>query len=177
MDIDAVHQKLADDDVLRKAKDFQRAIADLLFEYTWVIESVEDCYDHLDEEQAEAGALLRSVHRTAQCALNTIESANERFGRAFTELEDFAEPLSPRDVYETSVVDALHALGGTAHWGDIWKNVQEAMKARKEPAWVGMTYRRLPDLMANGLLRNGSLPGTYELTDAGRALGTQRAGA
>ena len=178
MDITAVHQKLADDDVLKNAKVFQDAVGTLLFEYTWVIESVEDCYHHLDEQgKAEAGALLRSVHETAQGALNTIESANERFRKAFGELEGFAKPLPPRDVYETSVVDALHTLGGVAHWSDIWKNVKQAMKAMNEPAWLGMTYRRLPELMAGDLLRNGPTPGTYELTDTGRELATQRAGA
>ena len=63
MDIHIMHQKLADDEVLRNADQFHTAIVDALHTYTWVVESVEDCHDNLDAYNEKAAELLKEVHQ------------------------------------------------------------------------------------------------------------------
>ena len=104
MDIDAVHQKLADDEVLGKADEFNQIIANALFKYTCAAESVEDCHTYLDKEGGrEASVLLREVHRTAARALNRIDEANHHSAQP-----SVSSPIGQKDAAQRHLQDGRY---------------------------------------------------------------------
>ncbi len=163
MNIDAVHQKIADDEALPKAEAFGEAVSDALFAYTCATESVEDCYRALDPQgNEEAAALLREVYETAAQSLNAIDDALRDYNAAFRKLAGFARPLEPRDLHGMAAVDALYALGGSAPIEDVIERVNGRLAAAGETAWAGTVARarpvqadRLPQV-ASHLVRSNS---------------------
>ena len=96
MNIDAVHQKIADDEALPKAEAFGEAVSDALFAYTCATESVEDCYRALDPQgNEEAAVLLREVYETAAQSLNAIDDALRDYNAAFRKLAGSRVPSNP----------------------------------------------------------------------------------
>ena len=179
MNINAVHQKLADDEVLRKADEFSQIVGRALFEYTCASESVEDCQTYLDEEGGrEASALLRDVHSTAARALDRIDEANHQFSAAFRKLADWAQARPPRDTYRMAAIDALHSLGGRAPGSDILDKEKELLIAAGETPWLGTIGHAESVLIESGLVvvePRSEWPAVWALSDAGKQLAEERA--
>ena len=179
MNIDAVHQKLADDEILRKADEFSQIVGNALFKYTCAAESVEDCHTYLDKEGGrQASALLREVHRTAARALDRIDEANHQFSAAFSKLADWAEQRPPRDTYRMAAIDALHSLGGRAPAHDVLDKEKELLIAAGETPWLGTIGRAENELIESGLVvvePRSEWPAVWALSDAGKQLAEERA--
>lgn len=176
MNIDAVHQKIADDEALPKAEAFADAVSDALFAYTCASESVEDCRRSLDSQgNEEAAALLRDVSQTASRAMSEIDDALRDYSDAFRRLADFARPLEPRDIHGMAAVDALYALGGSAPIGDVIERVNDRLAAAEEPAWAGSVARACAKVIEDGLMFVGPDRWTWTLSAKGGELAEQRA--
>ena len=173
MNIDAVHQKLADDEVFTKAEAFGEIVGDALFEYTCTAESVEDCWRHLDEQgNGEAVELLRDVYERATAALDAIENAHRDYAKAFEDLAAFAAPICPRDIFKRSVLDALFSLNGRAPVNEVMETAKGLLGDSGEELWPGTLRRAMHDMQRDGLL-TADPPGVWRLTDKGWEL-TQR---
>lgn len=174
MNINVVHQKLADDEVLRRASAFSEVVGMALFEYTCTAESVEDCCNNLDEEgNEEAVALLREVYRKAARALDRIDDAHGDYCDAFRKLADFVNPAQPRDIFKMSIVDALYALNGRALRTDITYTAEEFLGDAKEDLWPATFERAIHDLQQGGFLTAWP-PGMCRFTDKGWELAERR---
>ena len=173
MDIDAMHQKLADDEVVRNADEFHTVVTDALHAYTWVVESVEDCHNHLDRYNEDAAALLKEVHESAAEALDTIEDACADFKRAFDKLAKFAWPMQARDIYRMAILDAIHLHGGSSFSVYIPETVK-ALLGPDETAWPAAIGKARCQLEEAGLM---TLPaaGVLQLTEKGKEVAEKRA--
>ena len=168
-----MHRKLADDEVLKNAREFSDAVDGLLWKYTWVAESVEDCHENLEPYHDEAAELLREVSETALQALNSIEDACAEFRGAFEKLARFAWPFPPRDIYRMAIVDTLHLQGGASFAMYIPDTVQ-AMLGAEETAWPIALQRARWQLEEEGLLATDLPAGVWQLSERGMELAQNR---
>lgn len=176
MNIDAVHQKIADDEALAKAEAFGEAVSGALFAYTCAAESVEDCWRSIDPQgNEEAAALLMDVSQTASRSLSAIDDALLDFSDAFRKLADFARPLEPRDIHGMAAVDALHALGGSAPIAQVIERVNDLLASAEEPVWPGSVGRACAKVIAEGLMFVGPNRWTWTLSAKGGELAERRA--
>ena len=174
MDIDAMHRKLADDEVLKNAREFSDAVDGLLCKYTWVAESVEDCHENLEAYHDEAAELLREVSETALQALNNIEDACADFRGAFEKLAQFAWPFPPRDIYRMAIVDTIHLHGGSSFAMYIPDTVQ-AMLGTEETVSPIALQRSRQQLEEEGLLAMDLPAGVWQLSEKGMEFARERA--
>ena len=176
MNIDAVHQKIADDEALPKAEAFGEAVSDALFAYTCAAESVEDCSRSLDPQgNEEAVALLSEVSESAAQSLCAIDDALRVYNDAFRKLADFARPLETRDIHGMAALDALYALGGSAPIRDVIQRVNDRLAAAEESAWAGTVARACAKAIEEGMMFVGPNRWTWTLSAKGGELAEQRA--
>lgn len=174
MNIDAVHQKLADDEVLTKANAFSEIVGNALFEYTCTAESVEDCWRHLDVDGNQGAVeLLKDAYECATATLDAIEDAHRDYAEAFEKIAAFAAPVPARNIFKMTVLDALFTLNGRAPVNDVTDTAKALLGDSKEELWSGTLGRAMHDMERGGLLR-AEPPGVWRLTDKGWELAQQR---
>lgn len=133
-------------------------------------QQLQEAWRRLSEETAET---LTAVQRTAK---RQAERFNKRKRRR-------RQPVSktPQHTYRVPILEALEQLGGKGHAREVLRIVYEKMKdclteddlkllpSGGSVRWENTAHWERKRMIENGLLRNDSPVGVWEMTEAGRA--------
>lgn len=196
MNIREIHAQLADGGMLRKADDFDNAVSDLQVGYMDVARQMKAFYlAHVGEAETEQEIAyiegVRTAYEALEAAVDMVDGSRRDFRYAMQRIEENLpavrrKPL-PNEAYQTPILDALLALGGSAKAGDVLDQVGRLMagqlqepdlaplRSNNEPAWRKSAQWARREMVLKGLLRDDAPWGHWKLSEQGRALAQKRA--
>lgn len=196
MNIPEIHAKLAAEEMLRKADDFDNAVSDLQVGYGKVARQMKACYfAHVDEAKTEQEIAyiegVRAAYESLEAAIDVVDGSRRDFRYAMRKIEESLPAVRPKplpnEAYQMPILGALLALGGSAKAGDVLDQVGRLMagqfqepdlallQSNNEPAWRKNAQWARREMVLKGLLRDDAPWGRWELSDQGMELAREHA--